>query len=140
MGSSLVYDIYCNFESSQDIQYEVNVEISKPLDEEIGSHIVSPLYWYSDLAPIIRECKPCVATCLIKIYIGGWPTSSSMHEQVVHTSIFGCAESKDNINLYIQCSPSLQTASQAIQVSDPFAFAERLCICFPDLGRVQLWS
>ena len=38
--------------------------------------------------------------CIFKTYIGGWTTSSRMHEHDLCSCLLGCRDSKDNINHY----------------------------------------
>ena len=73
-------------------------------------------------------------------FIGGWTTSSRMHERIIRGCLFCCCDSFDNINHYIQCSPLWQIASQALEVRDPFSFEERLCLVSPSPGNAQLLS
>ena len=61
-----------------------------------------------------------------------------MHEHSVHCCLFGCSESKDDLDHYLQCSPLWQIASQALGVQDPFNLEERLCLKLPSVGRAQL--
>ena len=39
---------------------------------------------------------------------------------------------------YLQCSPLWQIACEALGVTDPFNFSERLCIVSPTVGKAQL--
>ena len=94
--------------------------------------------WYKVLTPVLSKCKPFVGMCLFKTYIGGWTTSSRMHESVVQDCLFGCSDCCDNINHYLQCSPLWQIACQSFNVRDPFNFSERLCLISPSPDNAQL--
>ena len=61
----------------------VCVCILKTLESDISYHLTFPGDWYNTLAPIFRNCKPFVGMCLFKTYVGGWTTSSRMHERVI---------------------------------------------------------
>ena len=76
--------------------------------------------------------------CLFKSYIGGWTTSSRMHEPIIRNCLLGFSDRQDNIKHYLQCSPLWQIASGALGVTDPFSLNERLCIVSPTIGNAQL--
>ena len=76
--------------------------------------------------------------CILETYIGGWTTSSRMHERKVRNCLLGCTDCADNINHYIQCSPLWQIACSALEVSDPVSFSKRLCLELPPPGNAQL--
>ena len=76
--------------------------------------------------------------CIFKTYIGGWTTSSRMHERDLRSCLLGCCGSRDNINHYLQCSPLWQIACAALGVEDPFDFSKRLCIVSPSPDNAQL--
>ena len=97
-----------------------------------------PGEWYNLLTPILRQCKPYVGMCIFKTFIGGWTTSSRMHERNLRSCLLGCTDCADNINHYIQCSPLWQIACSALGVVDPFTFSKRLCIVSPSPDNAQL--
>ena len=76
--------------------------------------------------------------CLSKTYIGAWTTSSRMHEPILRNCLLGCNDCQDNIGHYLQCSPLWQIACEALGVTDPFNYNERLCIVSPTVGKAQL--
>jgi len=131
-------NVFSRFECATDMQYELTAKILKTFDADISYHLTFPGDWYNTLAPILRDCKPFVGMCLFKTYIGGWTTSSRMHERVIHGCLFGCSEATDNINHYMQCSPLWQIACQSLDHRDPFVFSERLCLMSPNPGNAQL--
>ena len=60
-----------------------------------------------------------------------------MHEHVIHGYLFGCSEAADNINRYIQSSPSWHIAREAINITDPSGLSERLFLLSLFPGRAQ---
>ena len=132
------YNIYARSECTDNIQFEVESKILKTFEEDIAYHLTIPGDWFRALIPLLTICKPYVAMCLFKTYVGAWTTSSRMHETVVRTCLLGCSECQDNINHYMQCSPLWQIASNALGVSDPFNMSMRLCLVSPTAGNAQL--
>ena len=110
----------------------------KTFDQDIAYSIEFPGEWYKVLTPVLKQCKPYVGMCVFKTYIGGWTTSSRMHERDKRSCLLGCADCADNINHYIQCSPLWQIACSALGVVDPFTFSKRLCIVSPSPDNAQL--
>ena len=104
-------------------------------ESDISYRLTFPGDWYKVLIPVLRQCKPYVGMCILKTYIGGWTTSSRMHERIIRNCLLGCNDCADNINHHLQCSPLWQIASQALGVSDPFSFSKRLCIDSPTPGN-----
>ena len=76
--------------------------------------------------------------CTFKTDIGGWTTSSRMHERDLRSCLLGCCGASDDINHYMQCSPLWQIACGALGVVDPFDFSKRLCIVSPSPDNAQL--
>ena len=132
------YNIYACQEVSNDIQFELGSKILKTFEDEISFQLTLPGDWYKALTPVLRNCKPFVGMCLFKTYIGAWTTSSRMHEPILRNCLLGCNDCQDNIGHYMQCSPLWQIACEALGVTDPFNYNERLCIVSPTVGNAQL--
>ena len=130
--------IYSEHETVSNIQSELSKKILKTFESDIAYSIDFPGNWYNDLMPVSKVCKPYVGMCLFKTYIGGWTTSSRMHERDLRSCLLGCPECGDNINHYIQCSPIWQIACGALGVEDPFTYSKRLCISSPSPDNAQL--
>ena len=105
-----LYNIYACSECSDNIQFELGSKILKTFEDEIAYHLTIPGDWYQAIIPILATCKPYVAMCLFKTYIGAWTTSSRMHEAVVRKCLLGCTDCQDNMNHCMQCSPLWQIA------------------------------
>jgi len=131
-------NIYSGSESFSNIQLELGMKILKTFESDIAYSLYFPGNWYNDLIPTLRYCKPYVGMCIFKTYIGGWTTSSRMHERDLRSCLLGCRGSGDNINHYMQCSPLWQIACAALGVDDPFDFSKRLCIVSPSPDNAQL--
>jgi len=131
-------NIYAGSESLSNIQSELGSKILKTFESDIAYSLYFPGNWYNDLIPILRYCKPYVGMCIFKTYIGGWTTSSRMHERDLRSCLLGCCGACDNINHYMQCSPLWQIACGALGVVDPFDFSKRLCIVSPSPDNAQL--
>jgi hypothetical protein len=131
-------NIYSGSESLSNIQSEFASKILKTFESDIAYSLYFPGDWYNNLIPVLRYCKPYVGMCIFKTYIGGWTTSSRMHERDLRSCLLGCCESGDNINHYLQCSPLWQIACAALGVEDPFDFSKRLCIVSPSPDNAQL--
>jgi len=132
------YNIYSGPECTDNIQLELGSKILKTFESEIAYNLVFPGEWYKDLTHALRLCKPYVGMCIFKTYIGGWTTSSRMHERIGRKCLLGCSECSDNINHYIQCSPLWQIARASLGVGDPFSFSKRLCLVSPSPDNAQL--
>ena len=91
------YNKYARSESTVNIQYELGSKILKTFEDEIAYHLTIPGDWYTAILPILTICKPYVAMCLFKTYIGAWTTSSRKHEAVVRNCLLGCTDCQDNI-------------------------------------------
>ena len=131
-------NIYSGPESLSNIQFELTSKILKTFELDIAYSLEFPGDWYNKLTPILRQCKPFVGMCIFKTYIGGWTTSSRMHERDLRLCLLGCSDCIDNINHYIQCSPLWQIACAALGVEDPFSYSKRLCIVSPSPDNAQL--
>ena len=92
------------------------------------------------LAGVLAQCKPFVGMCRLKTFVGGWTTSTRMHETTKRSCLFGCQDSSDELKHYILCSPLWQIACQALEVTDPFHLEERLCLTNASPIRAQLLS
>ena len=124
-------NIYSGPKCSSNIQFELGSKIMKTFDQDIAYTIEFPGEWYKVLTPVLKQCEPYVGMCVFKTYIGGWTTSSRVHERVNWSCLLGCTDCADNINHYIQCSPLWQIACSALGVTVPFTFSKRLCIVSP---------
>ena len=130
--------IHSSRECTNNIKLEVGSKILKTCEHEIAFHLSFPGDWYQVLISVLGACKPFVVMCLFKTYIGGWTTSSLMHEPIIRNCLLGCSDCQDNINHYLQCSPLWQIARVALGVTDLFNSSERLCIVSPTVGNAQL--
>ena len=131
-------NIYSGPECTSNIQFELGSKILKNFEQDIAYTLDFPGEWYKVLTPVLRQCKPYVGMCVFITYIGGWTTSSRMHERENRSCLLGCTDCADNINHYIQCSPLWQIACSALGVTDPFTFSKRLCIVSPSPDNAQL--
>ena len=86
------YNIYSGPECTTNIQFELGSKILKTFEQDIAYSLYFPGEWYKVLTPVLRLCKPYVGMCVFKTYIGGWTTSSRMHEGKSRLCLLGCTE------------------------------------------------
>jgi len=75
--------------------------------------------------------------CWIKTIIGGWTTSTRMHEQVSLNCIFGCCECIDCMNHYLICPVLWSIVTDLIGGEDSIQVSERVCIQNPSTVKFQ---
>ena len=108
------------------------------LGEEVSRSLRVPTNWVAALLEVLRNVRPHTSSCVFKSLIGGWTTSTRMHEPTRLSCIFGCREQPDEINHYFLCSPLWQIASHSLQVEAPLSLARRLCLEEPTPDTARL--
>ena len=108
------------------------------LGPEISSNISMSINWFQDLLECFEHVNSFVRVCWLKTIVGGWTTTSRMHESVRWPCIFGCIDCRDELLHYLICPFLWQFPREHLKCEEPsISIGSRLCFVAPTIEKLR---
>ena len=119
----------------------IGAQFAKKCVVTLGAQLASTIRvspsWLGHLSESLNQVKAYVRLCWLKTVAGGWCTTYRMHEDVKWPCVFGCCDSKDDLQHYLICPALWQYPLPFVGVIDSIFIGERLCLSDPSIRKLR---
>lgn len=105
-----------------------------------ASQVCLPSNWFDELSLLLKLVKPFVKGCWLKTVAGAWCTSyrfRHMPGTSVLPCCFGCNQSDDKLDHYMQCLILWQFVAKQFGIEEDFSVQSRLCLVAPSVIKLR---